>query len=1015
LLLGAVTAPAQYFGRNKVQWEDFDFQVMKTEHFDIYYYQAESPEVEAVARMAERWYVRLSEAFGHQLSERKPIVLYANHADFQQTTVSGGLIGEGVGGFTESFLHRLVMPLTGSMSGTDHVLGHEMVHVFQFDIIEALRKKRSRSRGESRSLQPLPLWMIEGLAEYLSTGPLDNHTGLWLRDALRSDKLPDLKTLSRDPRYFPYRWGQAFWAYVGGRWGEDKVVELFRKALEVNLKTALKEVLETDAETFADDWQEAIRTAMQPVLDRVAEGKTGERRLGSGEQGQPLNLAPVLSPDGRRLAFLSSRELFDIDLYLADAATGRVEKRLAGARSDPHFDSLRFLDSAGAWSPDGDRFAFVVVARGDNLITIVDTASNDVVQRLTVPDVPAILNIAWSPDGSRLALAGASQGVSDLYLFDLASGDVERLTDDFYADLQPAWSPDGGTLAFVSDRGSGSSIEDLSFGPLHISLLDLDSRSIRNLQIFPHHKHISPQYSADGSSLFFISDPNGVSNVYRWDFEHEQVFQVTDVATGVTGITAEAPALSVARSSGELAFTVFENTEYSVFTLAPAQAQGWPVEEAMQPRQPLPPVAERKDDTLVGSLEDSEEGLPPVTEHESEVYSPKLKLALAGTAGVGAVVDEYGYGIAGGVSLYYTDILGDHQVGASFLGATYQQEQFNFGAQATYLNRTSRLTWGAFASHIPYRRAGAIIYPALVEIEGQQLVADVVEQIRETVTVDQTGVLGFYPFSMTRRFEASASYNHFGFDATLEQLVLVDGYIVDRSLEDLATRPGYGYSNVSAAYVVDTSYFGFTSPLRGTRMRLEAGTVFGDFEFQTLLADYRRYFFAKPWSLAVRGLYFGRHGGGSEDPQLAPLNVGQEVLVRGYSVGSFSFNECSAPPPGQIGGCPEYERLEGSRMGVVNLELRLQALGTQQLGLAEARFAPTELVAFVDIGAAWTADESLDFRFEQDTTDRVPVVSAGIAARVLLGGVLPIQFYAAHPFQRPKKDWVYGFLIAPGW
>ena len=135
----ADTAEAQYFGRNKVQYENFDFEVMRTDHFDIHFYPEARDAVEETARMAERWYARLSRIFNHELSGRQTIILYADHPDFEQTTVLGGAIDEGTGGVTEAFKRRVVLPMAGSLKETDHVLGHELVHAFQFDITTASR------------------------------------------------------------------------------------------------------------------------------------------------------------------------------------------------------------------------------------------------------------------------------------------------------------------------------------------------------------------------------------------------------------------------------------------------------------------------------------------------------------------------------------------------------------------------------------------------------------------------------------------------------------------------------------------------------------------------------------------------------------------------------------------------------------------------------------------------------------------------------------------------------------
>src|ERR1700686_3466961 len=170
----STAAQAQYFGRNKVQWEHFNFKTLKTEHFDIYYYDREADVVNDVGRQAERWYTRLSRTFNHTFN-RKPIVLYANSADFQQTTTTSELIGEGTGGFTDPFMNRIVLPLTGDYAENDNVIGHEMVHAFQFDIAASMTNNRSRFR-----LEQLPLWLVEGMAEYFSKGRIDPLTAMWI-------------------------------------------------------------------------------------------------------------------------------------------------------------------------------------------------------------------------------------------------------------------------------------------------------------------------------------------------------------------------------------------------------------------------------------------------------------------------------------------------------------------------------------------------------------------------------------------------------------------------------------------------------------------------------------------------------------------------------------------------------------------------------------------------------------------------------------------------------------------
>src|SRR5258708_18438562 len=151
LILAPSPAGAQYFGQNKVQYKDFDFRVMKTRHFDIYYYPEEEAAVADASKMAERWYARLSRVLSHQFGQRQPIVLYASHTHFEQTNVLSGFIGEGTGGVTELAKRRVVLPMAVPLGETDHVLGHELVPAFQFDI--ARRAPGPLSSG----IAPLPM------------------------------------------------------------------------------------------------------------------------------------------------------------------------------------------------------------------------------------------------------------------------------------------------------------------------------------------------------------------------------------------------------------------------------------------------------------------------------------------------------------------------------------------------------------------------------------------------------------------------------------------------------------------------------------------------------------------------------------------------------------------------------------------------------------------------------------------------------------------------------------------
>ncbi|MEJ2614987.1 MAG: hypothetical protein P8Z35_08515, partial [Ignavibacteriaceae bacterium] len=164
LLFSTGKTNAQYFGQNKVNYTYFNFKELHTQHFDIYYYPEEFAGVKYAARMAERWYTRHRLVFEDTLSGRQPLILYASFPQFSETNVTQGVIGQGTGGFTEPLLRRIAMPFAGPLRETNHVIGHELVHAFQYDITG---KQGKGGNPNMPALERLPLWFVEGMAEYL--------------------------------------------------------------------------------------------------------------------------------------------------------------------------------------------------------------------------------------------------------------------------------------------------------------------------------------------------------------------------------------------------------------------------------------------------------------------------------------------------------------------------------------------------------------------------------------------------------------------------------------------------------------------------------------------------------------------------------------------------------------------------------------------------------------------------------------------------------------------------------
>lgn len=1035
LLLAATTSSPlsaqDYFGRNKVQYESFDWRIIKSDHFDNFFYPPESTIVHDAARMAERWYTRHSDTFRHAF-DRKSLIFYADQPDFEQTNVVSEQIEEGTGGVTESNRTRVIMPFDGIYADNEHVLGHELVHVFQYNIAEGT------PGGGLMRMDALPLWLIEGMAEYFSLGRDDPLTAMWMRDAVLRNKFPTIKQLTTDPRFFPYRYGQALWAYVGGRWGDRAIVDVYRTALRVGWDAALVRVLGESQDSLSKDWAAANRAMYLPQIAGRTHPDSAFTKLVGLQRSSDYNLAPTISPDGKLFAFFSSRNLFTIDLYMGDATTGKVIKKLGGQQSDPHFDAISFVNSAGDWSPDDSKFAFIVYADGNQEIAILDTKSTNVERRIKLPGIGAVSSVSWSPDGRTLAFSGQAGGISDLYLLDLEKGTIKQLTNDRYADIQPTWSPDGKTIAFATDRGPQTDFNKLTFSPLQLATYDLETGRISVFSPFAHGKHLNPQFSPDGKDLFFVSDQDGFADIYRLNLATAQVFRVTHVATGVSGITATSPAISVSRKTGKLLFNTFYDQGHEIRSMTMEEAQGTPVTAAAvaEGAQLPPPQVTR---SLVNQyLSDATTGLPTGNDFEIKPYHSSFSLDAIGQPSVGvAAGGPFGTGVVGGVSMLFGDQLSDRQI---FTAIQANGTVKDIGGVVQYYNMKNRWNWGGGVEHIPYLTGGVFLDTAAAG--GPNGYA--IDQLLLRVYIDQASLFTQYPFSSTRRLELSGNVTHYGFESQeFREIFDQVGDLVDEQTSTI--NSGYHpfwFTEPSIALVSDNSFDAFTSPVEGGRSRVQYTLTTGSVTYHTALVDLRRYFFMRPFTFAVRGLSFGRYGGGSENQSATwPVYLGDETLIRGYGYNSFSGSECivqNASPQAQTAGCPVFDRLFGSKVGVVNAEFRIPLFGVEGFGLVNFPYLPTEVAPFFDAGVSYTNSQSPDWRLtttantvpacNTSTTvaadvsqslypcaDRIPVFSTGVSFRFNLMGYAILEAYIAHPFQRPQKNWIWGFQLAPGW
>jgi hypothetical protein len=490
--------------------------------------------------------------------------------------------------------------------------------------------------------------------------------------------------------------------------------------------------------------------------------------------------------------------------------------------------------------------------------------------------------------------------------------------------------------------------------------------------------------------------------VYRTALDTGSVTRVTNVLSGVSGITPLTPALSAAAAAQGLVFTVFEGDHYNIYaTETAAQLAGRTPEGNGRNAAVLPPF-NRPVGEVATLLSRPRAGLPQPQAWPQEEYQPNLSLDFVGQPTVGIGADRFGAYGAGGMTLMWSDMLGNHQLGTTVQLTSRFQE---IGGAVSYVNRKNRWNWGIVGEQIPYV-TGAFAQ-GFATVGGSTRFVEQVHRFTQLNT-SATGLLQ-YPFSRAQRLEFGAGFRRIGFDQDVETRVFspVTGELIDERTEELPRPDALGLGEATAALVYDSSLFGATGPILGQRYRFEYTQMAGSLTYGGVLADFRRYFMpVRPFTFAVRALHYGRYGRDGEDERLAPLFIGYPGLVRGYESTSFETSECV--PSGEF-ECPAFDRLLGSRMAIASAELRFPLLGLFSRRSYYGAF-PIEMAFFGDAGTAWTSDSD---RPRYLGGDRDWVRSAGVALRVNAFGYAILELDYVRPFDRPDRGWLWQFNLTP--
>ena len=544
----------QYFGQNKVQYNEFDWNFIVSPNFNVYYYGDNHDLAIFTSKVAEESLDQIGKHLRWRSQKPIKIIVYTSHNDFQQTNIVNVYMSEGIGGVTELYKNRIVIPFEGSYAQFKHVIHHELVHAIINDMIYGGNVQGVLS---GRVLLQIPLWANEGLAEFLSVD-WDTKSDMVLRDLAIEENLPEVEQLNYS--ILAYKGGQSVWQYITKKYGREKVGEVFQQMRRTqNAEKGFESALGVDFEKLTEDWHDYLKKEYwSDINKREKLSDFSEKLTDRSKTKNFYNVSPAFSPDGNTIAYFTDQSGY-MDLVLLNVNSGKQKKRLIRGNNSPDFEELKWLQPGLSWSPNGKQIAFASKSGKEDSIIIVNV-KNGKYKKIPI-GLDGVFTTSWHPSGNQIAFIGQKNDSNDLYLIDLKSNVITNLTNDIYSDFNPSWSLDGNKIFFSSDRSNYKSDVDISefdFYNNDIFYYDLNTKSVNQVTNTSYHEDY-PVTTKD-NVLFYTADYNGVHNIFMHNLDTNETKPITNVITGIQQI-------DVNRSSNKIVFSGYKDRGWDLFLI----------------------------------------------------------------------------------------------------------------------------------------------------------------------------------------------------------------------------------------------------------------------------------------------------------------------------------------------------------------------------------------------------------------------------------------------------------------
>ena len=500
------------FGKNRVQYRDFFWTYYKFDDFDTYFYLNGKNLAIYLSRYAEREIPVMEEKLGTGLSKKIKFILFNNLSDYKQSNI--GIYQENdeaanVGGTVKIIGSRVMVYFDGNYKHFERQIRAAIAQVLLNDLFFGASFGQ---QIKSSIFGSLPEWYPKGLISYMSeewSVEIDNK----VRDGILSGKYKNLKKLSGEEAAVA---GHSLWRFIAEKYGKSTITNIIlMTGSSSNIKKGFLYVLGIPYDKLIEEWLDYYTNWYQPFIANQDEPVISPPKIKYKED--VVVGEPHLDPSGNFLAYTTNeRGKYKIFIYdLKKNKKHRIFRRgtMSNTKTDYSYPLL-------AWHPSGLILSFIIERKGLIWLYMYDIGKKNLIkQRLY--GVQKVTDFSYSDDGRSFVMSAVQKGKPDIFVYNIGAASFEKVTDDFYTDLNPRFINHSSKIVFSSNRLSDTLGVDLPETmveqPENFDLFVYDyqtkNKVLKRITKTPLANELRPE-EVEYNTISFLSDENGVYNAY---------------------------------------------------------------------------------------------------------------------------------------------------------------------------------------------------------------------------------------------------------------------------------------------------------------------------------------------------------------------------------------------------------------------------------------------------------------------------------------------------------------------